>query len=225
MARVEDDMTADPLFESRPDREYRRAVRHSRRVGAAKKLLPVLALVVVAAFVLYSFIPALLPDNVTIEGASISDGRVVMQNPALTGQTDDAQPYSLTASRAFQNIASPEVIFLEQMRAELPVSDTETATIIAASGIYDRDREFLTLDAPFSVESSRGVRADLLGAEVDVARGEMRSDQAVEVNSPEVSIVAQSLSMRDNGKTIIFERDVRMTISSAALRDRPDATN
>ena len=87
-----------------------------------KVLLPVAALIVSMLFIGVSFIRTFLPENLTIQSATIEDGKIVMESPAIAGRNDDGVSYSMTATRALQDLADPNMITLENVKAAMPMS-------------------------------------------------------------------------------------------------------
>ena len=73
---------------------YLQALRHSRRVRRLKILLPVGALVVSSLFVVVSIVRSFLPDNIDVKGATIENGQIVMEKPAISGRNADGIFYS-----------------------------------------------------------------------------------------------------------------------------------
>jgi lipopolysaccharide export system protein LptC len=216
---MDDHLAAGSRFTGRSADQYRRALRHSARVRMLKIVVPTAALALAAALVFVSVLSRSIPSDIAVERTTFANGMIVMQNPVLTGQTTDAGTFTVNAQRAVQAIASPNVITLSAIAAELPVSSDETARVEAASGIYDRGAGTLTLDQPFRVMSSSGLEVDMQSAEFRISEGSMASDQPVEIRNGNTSLVAQTVRMQDNGQTIIFERDVRMTIDPSTLRN------
>ncbi|PWW00078.1 lipopolysaccharide export system protein LptC [Hoeflea marina] len=203
--------------------EYARALSHSRRVRILKYLLPVLSVIVIVGFAGVSWIGTVLPEGIAIQSTAIEDGKIVMRNPVMTGQNNSEQPYSLKASRAVQDLATPDLIVLEDIVADMPVSDSVSATLTAPRGSYDRAAERMAFTEPFRIETSSGMSAELQTAEVDIAAGSMVSNSPVSVTSPEASIVAQSMRMQDKGRSVVFETGVRMTITPNAVRAAAEA--
>ncbi|HZG27744.1 MAG TPA: LPS export ABC transporter periplasmic protein LptC, partial [Ensifer sp.] len=117
---------------------YSRAVRHSKRVRRLKILLPVSAVAVSLAFVAVSVVRSFLPDNVEVKGATIENGQIVMEKPAISGRNSDGIFYSMTAARALQSIVSPNIMTLQDISAQMPVNDQVIAKVKAQGGIYDR---------------------------------------------------------------------------------------
>ena len=208
-----------PPLERRSEADaYRRAVSHSRRVRRLRFLLPVVALAITLAFVAVSFVRSLMPDELQIESATIEDGKVVMEKPAIAGRNDEGVRYSMRAERALQDIKNPNIIALETIAAAVPVNDKIIARVVASSGIFDRGANTLNLDKPFTLNLSSGIDAQFNSANLDIAGGTMKTNDPVAIQTKGASIVANSLEMKDKGRTMIFSGSVKLNIEPSALR-------
>lgn len=196
---------------------YRRALRHSVLVRTLKFFFPLAAVLIVAGFIAASVVRSALPDNFSVDRTAIEGGKLVMNNPVLTGQTEDGGLYKLTAVRAIQELSKPDVIHLEDIAATLPFGGDQTASIKASSAAYDRSRDVITFDKPFEVTTGNGLAVKFGAATVDVKTGKLASDEPIDVKTPQGGLVARSARISDNGKTIQFEDRVRMTLSPSTL--------
>ncbi|OJF90523.1 LPS export ABC transporter periplasmic protein LptC [Pararhizobium antarcticum] len=201
-----------------PADAYDQATRHSRRVTRMKIVLPLVAFVIAAIFVVVSVIGAYLPDELQIENATIENGKIVMQNPAISGRNKQGISYSMKAERALQDIANPDIITLKKIHAEMPVNETLVATVDAASGVYDRGGNTLNMDEPFTITMNNGVNADFRSAYLDINAGEMESKQPIAISMNGGSIVAQRLRMTDKGRIVTFEGMVRVNVEPSSIR-------
>ncbi|MDQ0318705.1 lipopolysaccharide export system protein LptC [Pararhizobium capsulatum DSM 1112] len=197
---------------------YSEAVRHSRRVARLKILLPLAATAIALVFVAVSVVRAFLPEELQIENATIEDGKIVMQNPAISGRNKQNISYSMKAKRALQDIANPDIITLETIHAEMPVNDTLKATVEAESGIYDRGKNTLDMNKPFSITMNNGVVADFQTAYLDINAGEMNTDRPIAISLNGGSIVAQRLRMTDKGRIVTFEGMVKVVVDPSTIR-------
>lgn len=198
---------------------YQAALRHSMLVRRLRIWLPIAAFVISLAFIGISVIRAYLPENIRIESARIENGKIVMERPAIAGRNDQGISYSMTAVRALQDIANPNMITLEDVKAAVPVNDDTIARVVATAGIFDRGTDRMQMTAPFDVNLSNGTTAKFQSADLDVKAGTLVTKDPIEINTEQASIVAQSLNIADNGKTITFSGQVRVKIESAALRN------
>lgn len=212
-------------YAGRSHAQYGRALSHSRLVRALKILLPLSAALIVVAFVTVSWFDTLVPEGVGVDSVAIRDGKLVMQSPVMSGQTSAGEPYTMRAIRAVQDLATPNIIVLEDIVADLPVSNGDKAVLNAVSGTYDRVGQTMVFDQPFTVSTEAGMSAELQSADIDLANGALVSKTPVSISSPDASVVAQSMEMQDKGRIIIFQDKVRMTINPSALKSKDGATN
>lgn len=197
---------------------YGLALRHSARVRRLKVLLPTIAVIIGIVFFAVSFLHKLLPENLKIEGATIENGKIVMENPAISGRNNQGISYSMRAKRALQEIADPDVITLETIHAEMPVNDRLVATVDATTGVYDRGGNTLDMTAPFTISMNNGVNADFQSAWLDITKGEMETKKPIAISLQGGSIVAQTLRMTDKGRVVKFAGQVRVNLDPVVLR-------
>ncbi|MEB2844820.1 LPS export ABC transporter periplasmic protein LptC [Rhizobiales bacterium RZME27] len=204
----------------RQTRAYKLAQAHSSRVKRLKVLLPVAALIISLLFIGVSFIRTFLPENLTIQSAKIEDGKIVMESPAIAGRNDDGVSYSMTATRALQDIADPNMISLENVKAAMPMSKDVIARVAASAGIFDRATDRMQMTAPFDVNLSNGLTAKFQSANMDVKAGTLETPDTITISTPEASIVADSMKITDKGKTITFTGGVRVDLEAASLNNQ-----
>lgn len=212
-------------YAGRSHAEYRRALSHSRFVRVLKIVLPLSAALVVVAFVVVSLLDNLVPEGVGIDSVVVRDGKLVMQNPVMSGQSSDARPYTIRAVRATQDLSAADIIVLEDIVADLPAPNGSTAVLNAASGTFDRKAQTVLFDKPLSVSTDDGMTVNLQTADVDMANGGLVSNAPVSISSGDATVVAQSMQMTDKGRVIIFQDQVRMTINPSALKPKDGGTN
>jgi lipopolysaccharide export system protein LptC len=186
---------------------YALAARHSARVRRLKIILPVVAGIIAAIFAAISFVRAFMPVDLQLDSATIEDGKIVMQNPAIAWRNKQGISYSMKAQRALQAI-----------HAEMPVNEKLIATVDATNGIYDRGANTLDMNAPFTITMNNGVNADFQSAYLDINAGEMETKQPIAISMKGGSIIAQRLRMTDKGRIVTFEGMVRVNLEPAAIR-------
>ncbi len=197
----------------RDDSAFRTAERHSRRVRWLKTVLPTVAVVGILAFVGWSYLSIPAIEGVSADGAAIADGKLVMANPKLDGHTKDNLPYTMTAARAIQDASKTGSILLEDIDARLPIDAKNTANVVAASGIYDNEKNTLKIDSDIKVTTTDGMVASFKSADVDMAAGSLSTQEPVKISLNRTQIEADTMSVTENGKVMVFERRVRVNIS------------
>lgn len=217
---IDSAQTRPVLPGSRTDDAFVRAQRHSRRVRWLKVWLPALAVAGVIGFVGWSYVSIPTVAGISIEGAGISDGKLVMANPKLDGFTRDKLPYTMTALRAVQDLKDTNMVRLEGIDAKLPIDPKNSAKVVAKSGIYDNAKNTLVFDSPMTVTTTDGMTARLNSASIDMNAGSMSTGDPVEILLNGSRITALSMNMADNGRVIVFENRVRVDLEPGKPADR-----
>lgn len=223
--KTSDSRDADAPRRARASSEemFRRELAHSRRVRTLKIALPSLAALMVATFLAYSWV---VPENLYfgIDGAALRDGKLVMAEPKLEGVNASDMPYTMTAKRAIQDISNSSVVELEDILADLPVDGTNRATIEAARGIYNRADNTLDVTSDMRVVSQSGLKALLRSADIDIASGNLTTDEPVRVEVEGTLVTADSMQITERGKVVVFDRRVRMVIDGSKVNTASNQT-
>lgn len=196
---------------------YTAALAHSRRVKRLKVLLPVAALLISLAFIAVSVVRTYLPENISVGGVKIENGKIVMEKPAVSGRNNEGISYTMLAERALQDIENPDLITLQTIKASVPVSRDVLASVTAIEALYNRAKDGLKMTAPFSINLNSGIRAEFQSADLDVKAGRMETLHPVSISTKSGSILAESMKMTDKGRTILFRGKVKVSIEAAAV--------
>lgn len=199
-------------LQDRRDDAFLRAERHSRRVRLLKWALPALGVAMAVAFAAQSWWASPESIGVVADNSIVSDGKLVMSNPKLEGFTKDNLPYAMAAKRAVQDIANENVILLEEIGARLPINPGNFATIDALRGTFDRTANTLDLTSPVTITTTDGMVAKLNSAYLSMGDGNMTTTDPVDIRLNGAAITADGMSVKDNGKVLIFEKRVRVHI-------------
>ncbi|RWN30362.1 LPS export ABC transporter periplasmic protein LptC [Mesorhizobium sp.] len=194
------------------------AQRHSRRVRILKLAVPLVAAVIAVAFPVYSYLAAPVSIQVQADGSAFADGKLVMANPKLNGFTKQKLPYSMTALRAIQDVSKQGIIDLEGIDAKLPISADNVAAVNASRGTYNRDGNTMSLTSDVIITTTDGLEAKFKSVFLDMGKGTMKTSDPVDVSRGGSRITADSMSIQDNGKIVVFENRVRVNIDPASLK-------
>ena len=148
-----------------------------------------------------------------------------MDAPRLTGSRPNGEGYVVTAAKAEQDIAHPSGVDLTSVEGDITTADHDVLHLVARSGHYETDHELLQLGGRVRLTNLR-YQVELQSAHIDFKAGLYISDQPVKVRAaPDTLIVADSLSIADNGAIVKFVGHVRTTIHAAsedlAVSDKP----
>ncbi|MBN9236416.1 MULTISPECIES: LPS export ABC transporter periplasmic protein LptC [Phyllobacteriaceae] len=198
------------------------AQRHSRRVRVLKLALPILAGIIAVAFPVYSYLVKPAQPPVKADGSAFSNGKLVMANPKLDGFTKENLPYSMTALRAIQDVAKESIIGLEGIDAKLPLDASTSAVVGAAKGVYNRDANTLQLEKDITVTTTSGMVVKLKSAFLDMAKGNMKTNDPVDIVTRGSHIMSDTMSVESGGKVLVFEKRVRVNLEPGVLKTTSD---
>ncbi len=199
---------------------YRAAMRHSRRVRLLRLAIPVGAATAVGAILFLAFVNPFraLPAGVSIGNVNLNGTRITMELPRLTGFKRDNRPYEVTAQWAAQDIKTPSIIELRELKARIVMQDKSVATVQSQQGLYDSSSERLDLRDDVRVRTEAGYDVRMKSARVDFRAGNVVSDDPVTVNFNGGTIDAARVDMYDSGAHIVFEGRVRTVMKPDAER-------
>jgi lipopolysaccharide export system protein LptC len=149
---------------------------------------------------------------VSVADINLEGNALVMEAPQVSGFHGAEQSYELSAARAVQSLANPEEVRLEAIEAKVDFSGEETASVSAVSGIYDSSAETLLLGEGIEISTSNGYRARLETARIDFAAGSMRSDDPVELTTPEATIAGRAIEISQGGRHLLLSGGVRLVL-------------
>ena len=88
---------------------------------------------------------------------------------------------NFTADAAAQDLTKPDVIELHNIHAKVQMQDKSTVEMSAVTGIYNSKSETLKLDENIVLSSTTGYSGQLSEAMIDIRKGNVVSEQPVEV--------------------------------------------
>jgi len=200
------------------DRVVRIARRHSLLVRCLRVGLPLGVIIGLTALVLVTYFKPMqifekipgVSGNLGIQGSKIT-----MQLPKIAGFTRDSRAYELTAENAIQDIASPDMIELQNLRAKMEMQDKDVVNLTAKAGTYNTKGDKIILRDQIVVTSGQGYSARLREAAVDMKQGNVVSDQPVEVTLPNGLLLSNGMEIAESGAVIRFNRGVVLTLDPA----------
>ncbi len=197
-------------------RAHASASRHSGRVRALRRVIPLAAggaVLMLLAYLLNPFsanIPGVSVGPVTLAGS-----KVRMESPRLSGFRKGTRGYEVTADAALQDVRKPSLIELERMRGHIATDDQGgIARLSAGSGLFDTSREALDLKTDIRIWTDKGEEARLRSAAVAFKTGSVTSKEPVSVTTPRGTVAADGLEVVENGKMISFIGNVHVVIAS-----------
>jgi lipopolysaccharide export system protein LptC len=199
---------------------------HSSRVRRLKIVLPLLAVAGAGMFwATARFIPSDLASIAESAGIDVTSQSVVMNRPRISGFEGTRRAYEVQAERAVQSLSDPKVVTFQQIDASIGLDGAGTATLDAATGIYDGNRNTLRLTDGLAIATTTGYSASASEADIDLGKGSMVSTSPIEIKTEQGSIRANALAVSERGKRVTFTNGVSVTyLPPRELAAAPEAT-
>ena len=197
------------------ERAFRAARRHSRLVRMLRISIPavvVLGTTVIVLITYFNPLRMLGPLPIDVGSLVVSGSKITMEHPRLSGFTNDARAYELSADAAKQDLTKPDLIELRNLRATVEMQDKATIEMLATTGTYDSKGEILKLDQNIVLSSSTGYSGHLSEAMIDMRKGYVVSKHPVELQLLQGTLNANRLEIIDSGDLVRFDGGVNMTL-------------
>lgn len=195
------------------ERAFRRAERHSRHVAILRKVLPVLALVVIASYFISSSMSITVGDiTASISGVEVNNGALRMTNPKFQGNDKKNGAYVISAEYADQDLKNPKVIRLHAIKADLSTLTGNWSRMEAVRGVFNSDADRLVMQDKITVATSSGVTGELTHASLDTTTQTLRAHQRVHFELTNGTVRANALTFNSAEHVLTFRGKVMVHI-------------
>jgi lipopolysaccharide export system protein LptC len=194
-----------PPSRQRPAPRPGQLARRRLVVGLAKRLLPVLALALLAVVV---FWPEIEGDE---ERSRVSFRRVQQPvaeslrvlSPRYQDVDELSRPYTVTA-RSAQQPGGEQILDLDAPRADIVLADGAWVFVSADTGRYDRPRHHLDLAGDVTVYHDNGMTLRTEEAAVEIEEGAASGDAPVAAQGPFGTLEAEGFRLKERGAVVVF---------------------
>lgn len=192
------------------------AAARSRMVKRLRLALPILALVLVAAFLFNT-------SSNDVDDAFLDDFKDMtataeelrMASPRFAGIDNNGKPFEITADAAVQNTNMKDIVSLDQPRA-VQGENNESTVVTADKGVYRSDTNILELKDGVTLQHNVGADKYVFSspsATVEIKDEIVTSDTGVGGRGTDGSTLAADHMKAYNGEgRVVFEGNVRMRI-------------
>jgi lipopolysaccharide export system protein LptC len=171
----------------------------------AKRLLPALALMLLAAI---AFWPEIEGNE---DRSRVSFRRTVQPraealrvvNPRFQGIDELNRPYTVTA-RVGQQPGSAEILDLEEPRADIVMTDGAWIYVRARQGRFDRPAQHLDLTSQVTIYHDNGTMLLTEAAAVEIEAGAASGDTPVAAQGGFGTLTAEGFRLTERGAVVIF---------------------
>jgi lipopolysaccharide export system protein LptC len=179
-----------------------------------KRALPIAAAVVLAAVLVYTFIPR-QPERVTMtfESRGVFENDLAMIKPRLTGADDDGNPFVITADIAIQDPKNIHRGRMKNIQADM-TQDKRWTNATATEGAFDMEAGTLKLRNGIAVYSDDGYELHTASADVDMKKGQFHGPGTVTGHGPFGTMRADRFDVDHKKQLLHLIGNVRMSFST-----------
>lgn len=197
------------------ERAFGRAARHSRLVHILRRVLPIVGVLVLAAYFVTTRLNVTVGDiTASIDGMQVADGNLRMLNPTLKGVDKKNGGYIVNAEYADQDIASPNIIKLHAIKADVSNPSGGWSRMRAVRGVFNSETERLVMKDRITVETSAGVKGELKNASLDMPNQTLRSHRPVFFELTNGTVRADAMTLRSRDNEIVFRGKVAVHLDN-----------
>jgi len=189
------------------------SLRYSRFVGLMKRALPIAASVLIAAVLIYAFVPR-QSDKITMVYQRLAhiENDLAMMKPKLTGTDEKGNPFLITADHAVQDARNPHRARLVNIEADITLDHHQWVNANAANGAFDMDAGSLILTGGISIFSDSGYEMHTARGHLDINRGHFDGPVAVSGQGPLGTFRADRFEIDHGTRKINLIGNVHMTM-------------
>lgn len=196
------------------ERAFRSGARHSRAVRLLRRVLPVVAVLVLVAYFVSAQLSVTVGDmTASIDGMEIADGNLRMLNPTLRGSDKRNGKYVVRAEYADQDIQNSKIIKLHAIKADLSSASGGWTRMTAARGVFNSLAERLVMQDRITILTSAGITGKLTHATLDMENQTLRSHRPVIFELTNGTVRANALTFRSGEKTLVFRGKVKVHLT------------
>ncbi len=219
------------ISEEERNKAMRRARRHTVVVRALRVMLPVAIVGLVATYGLFMQRTISIStdggqlkfktENVSFESLS----QPTMRNASYEGfNQKDGSSYIIKAQKAVTDLIGNKPIDLFGITGNLTQKGGVETVIKAVQGNFDRKSGRLVLTNGIDVESSNGMAAKLIDAEILTKVGTIRSNSPVAVKFPAGTLNGNKMLVRQKQREVIFSSGVIARLVPQKSNSKPQQT-
>lgn len=193
----------------------RQTERYSRFVLIMKRALPLAAAALIAAVLVY----ALQPRQESREHVAMSFQRLgivnndlAMMKPKLTGETNEGDPYVVTADEAIQDRQDAKRAALRAVEGDVTLRDGSWIGAVAPKGELDARNHRLALEGAIAVYSDGGYELHTSVANIDMQKATIVGNRMVTGQGPLGNFRADRFQVDRHARKVFLSGHVQMTI-------------
>lgn len=198
----------------RPRAVNPRLARRRWGVGVAKRLLPVVALALLASIALWpEFERETSQARISYRRDAVAPQSGEMTKAVYHGVDERGRPYTMTAAKAHQ--ISPERVNLIEPKGDITLEAGSWLMVQSHEGVYLQHLDNLDLSHDVVIYRDDGTTITTDAATVDLKAGAAGGAEMVHAEGPFGVLDAQGFALTDKGAAIQFFGPGRLLLNSA----------
>jgi lipopolysaccharide export system protein LptC len=190
-----------------------RIARRRFMVGVSKRLLPVVALGLLASVALY---PEFERDSDRARisyrrGAAVEMESGVVVDARYRGVDERNRPYTMTASTAHQ--VTPERINLTDPKGDIVLENGSWLMLQSKQGVYIQHKGLLDLSGEVNLYRDDGTVMQTSSAAIDLKAGAAAGSEMTHTEGPFGTLDSQGFTMTDKGTVMHFAGPGRLVLN------------
>ncbi len=195
------------LARALPGTTYTRFVRWMRLI------LPLLAVALLGLVMAWPSVEETMAPVGDVASAPPGVGRNELLNPRFEGEDESGQPFSVTARRAVQSGADPDIAVLERPMADITMKGGTWLAAEAASGTYRRADGALILQGAVKLFHDQGYEFRTDKLMVNMKTRQAWSDRPVSGRGPAGTLEATGLTADKDSQLLVFTGPARLVLN------------
>ncbi len=192
--------------------------RHDRIIRASRVVLPS---IIGAMLAVLAFSPFAATNELSFmldkKHVNMAKERMRITNALYRGEDGKGRPFTLRAGSAVQKSSAEPVLRMTNLSARL-VLDEGLATILAANGRYDLDKETVRVQGPLSFESGKGYSMVVNDVELSLKNQNLQSFGPVNGRTKVGTFRANRLNADLDTRIVKLSGGAQLRIEQNAIR-------
>ena len=159
--------------------------RYSARVRTLRIAMPLAALLLIVSIFAWPFVENM--SRLKFEGVNKNADQLTIVKPHYAAKDSNKNPFEITADRAIQKTAQPDIVHLENPEANIAM-DNHQLVITATSGVYNKKGGNLALRGAVNLKRDDGVDIKASDTDMDLGTGSATSVLPVDATSPDTNV-------------------------------------
>lgn len=183
------------------------ANRYTKNIYVARRLLPLLVLVVIAALVAWPLFeqqtqPVLQQVPKNTQKPTMAEPALTVVKPEFRGVDNQQRPYHIVAEQVQQGVDTTQPATLKNTTATLKLSTSSQLTLNAQQAIFNKAANSLQLSGQVTLQNTQGYTINTESLDVDLNQKTATSQTPMQAIGPAGTLTGTGLSLEKDGQLL-----------------------